>query len=63
MEPKNKQINRSQGSLNFGQRPGLREEEPEGFCTEAALLVLPPHRPQLVSGAHSGLALDGSDRA
>ena len=60
MEPKiNKTINPKTPSFKKA-----KAEEREGFSTEAALFVLPPHRPQLVSGAHSasGLALDGSDR-
>ena len=61
MEPKINKIINPKTPEFFGKVARTRERE--GFCTEAALLVLPPHRPQLVSGAHSGLALDGSDRA
>jgi hypothetical protein len=42
-----------------------KAEEREGFSTEAALFVLPPHRPQLVSGlivVSLSMALTGHKR-
>jgi|LakMenEpi03Aug12_release.lakeMendotaPanAssembly.Ray.scaffolds.fasta_scaffold491664_3 hypothetical protein len=59
MEPK---INKT---INPKTPKAAKAEEREGFSTEAALVVLPPHRPQLVSGlivVSLSMALTGHKR-